>query len=237
MLRIFYMFLLIISFNVYGNSDDWLVREIDNNEMVYTTTTPTDLSNPIIVFGERNIPDHVTDDMRTFLKEHGGSSEYQFLSNFYAISITVDGRVYASSEHYYQAAKFELDSPIYNEIVNAPSPALAKKIAWDHAKEAIIGDDQLMCERMKKALLAKFANEDGTPTCLGIKLLATGDRLIIEGNYRISAEGKNMSDRRWGAELDLTSPDYIKMYGKNLLGKLLMELRQNLQETTFTQTH
>lgn len=37
-----------------------------------------------------------------------------------------------------------------------------------------------------------------------------------------------MSDRRWGAELDLTSPDDIKMYGKNLLGKLLMELRQDL---------
>lgn len=42
---------------------------------------------------------------------------FQF-SNFYAASFILDGRIWSTSEHYYQAMKFDTTSPEYSEVPN-----------------------------------------------------------------------------------------------------------------------
>lgn len=51
--------------------------------------------------------------------------EYYFLSHFYPIDFTIDGKLYKSAEHAYQSAKCL--NPIDAErIRNAPTPAIAR---------------------------------------------------------------------------------------------------------------
>lgn len=216
--------------------EDWLALSVDSSHVALTVGddgSSADLnwdSKAILVFGLNNcgklLPEH-----EHFLIPFGMSKDYAFLSNYYMEEITVDGRSYKSSEHYYQAIKFPIGSKIYKSIVKAATPAEAKAIAWANAKDASVGDDQVMSERMKKALWAKFFTANGKPSRLGIKLLATGDAMIIEGNQRFGADGKNNSDRRWGCEFNFTNmPVEFTLEGQNLLGKLLMELRTTMQE-------
>ncbi len=213
--------------------EEWLKQPVDSGVVEITMGEGGALSwksKAILTFGTTNC-DTLEDEYVELLVSHGMDEDYHFLSNYFPYPITVDGRLYKSSEHYYQAIKFPLDSKIYREVVEAATPALAKKIAAKYAKDANLGDDQEMSRRMKKALWAKFYSPCNLNNSLGIKLLATGDALIIEGNLRMNRNGKNVSDSRWGAEFDFSKmPQKVSLEGKNLLGKLLMELRSQLQD-------
>lgn len=68
-------------------------------------------------------------------------NKYFFLSNFYPIDFTVDGKLYKSAEHAYQAAKC-LDPTDAERIRNAATPAIARSMGrrvtmkpdWDERK-------------------------------------------------------------------------------------------------------
>ena len=132
---------------------------------------------------------------------------YRFLSNFYPTKITIDGKEYPSTEHYYQAMKFT-DPELREKIQTASSPGKAKKMARSNQPREDWHDISL--EVMKRALRVKFNNPK-----LRQKLLATGDSILQEGN--------TWGDEFWGVNLNTGE-------GKNHLGKLLMRLRQEFRE-------
>lgn len=131
------------------------------------------------------------------------SGEYDFLSNFYETDVYLDGELYPSVEHAFQAAK--TTNPKEREKVRlAKTPGWAKRIGrsvklienWEGIKESI----------MEELLRSKFDNNE----LIREKLLATGEVFLEEGN--------TWRDREWGV---------YNGQGKNKLGFLLMKVRDS----------
>ena len=136
-------------------------------------------------------------------------NEFEFLSNFSKSEIVLDGIIYPTVEHSFQAMKTK--DPIQRaEIAAAPTPGKAKRLGrhvqlrsdWEKVK------DQCMLD----ALRLKFADED-----LGYKLQETGDKWLEEGN--------DWHDNYWGVCHCIKCQDIM---GKNHLGKLLMKVRKEM---------
>jgi ribA/ribD-fused uncharacterized protein len=159
--------------------------------------------------------------------------DYYEFSNFYKTNIEYNGKIYPSSEHLYQAMKFMKDlsnkrSIEYADIIRQQNTAnkafilASQKIgggyAWRLALNPIIESYQDVkirddwedkkVEIMKCILIKKFSD-----TKLRKLLLSTKDKKIIEDSPR---------DNFWGIGK--------KKDGKNILGKLLMEVRELLRK-------
>lgn len=135
--------------------------------------------------------------------------EYRFLSNFYDYTICVKGRLFASSEHAYQAAK-TFDPWEQKRVQQARSPFAAKR---EGRKATLRPDwDNVKIEVMRIVLSCKFP-EGGA---LVPKLLATAEEELVEGN--------DHGDDYWGMVWD-----GAKWVGENQLGRLLMERRWQLR--------
>lgn len=127
-------------------------------------------------------------------------------SNFYRFPVTINGKEWKSTEHYYQAMKF-IDPKIQQHIADQTIPRLAAdegrrtdfplRADWETVKDDV----------MRIALRAKFSNPE-----LRYLLLSTGDEKIVEDSP---------TDPYWGVGKDGS--------GKNMLGILLMELREQLR--------
>lgn len=136
--------------------------------------------------------------------------EFDFLSNFHPSVITIGGETYPTAEHAFQALKTD-DPDERLHVKSAPTPAGAKsrgkKVTlrpdWNEARFAV----------MERVLRAKFAGPE-----LAAKLLATGERELIEGN--------TWRDTTWGC---VRTKDG-EWKGRNELGKLLMGLRRKLRQ-------
>lgn len=133
--------------------------------------------------------------------------KYRFLSNFYPVSITIKGKTYPSTEHYYQAMKFK-DPSLQEKVQDATSPDRAKKIAHQHTPRE--DWEKISLDVMEKALRTKFSKPE-----LKKKLLETEDATLQEGN--------TWGDEFWGVNLKSGK-------GKNHLGRLLMKVRKNIKE-------
>jgi ribA/ribD-fused uncharacterized protein len=150
------------------------------------------------------------------------SGEWGVLSNFSACEIELDGLVYASVEHAYQAAK-TLEQRDREAIWLARKPGTAKALGqrvklrpgWEGMKLGV----------MERLLRQKFSWE----TYAGERLRQTGDRELIEGN--------SWNDEFWGAvwvrylsrELQVHAcGDAGEWRGENHLGKILMKIRSGL---------
>lgn len=142
----------------------------------------------------------------------GFNGSYGFLSNFYAIPIEFEGLKYTSVEHAYQAAKTE-DDNLRATIASLTTPGYAKKAGrnlllredWEDVKIPI----------MLRLLQKKFRNP-----ILKAALLQTGDAYLVEGNY--------WHDNFWG---NCSCSRCQRIQGENWLGKLLMQVRDELQGT------
>lgn len=133
------------------------------------------------------------------------------LSNLYRRSISFEGEVFATSEHAYQAGKAR-KSAVRKWLMEAPSPALLAMAAhglyyWDVSP----GWSKTKFERMRAVLHAKFTQHED----LRALLLSTGEARLVE-----TATVDNEVNRLWGE---------VNGVGKNMLGVLLMELRENLR--------
>ena len=134
--------------------------------------------------------------------------KYNFLSNFYRVKLLIDGKEYATTEHYFQSIKF-LDPRIQEQIRTVSTPAQAKKLAKQNNSEVRKDWFNISLEVMEKALKAKFEIPE-----LKEKLLATEDKELQEGN--------TWNDTFWGVNLKTGK-------GENHLGKLLMKIRGELE--------
>jgi ribA/ribD-fused uncharacterized protein len=135
------------------------------------------------------------------------SRDHYFLSNFFVAPFEVDGVWYNTVEHYYQSRKTE-DRSEQAAIRSAPTPSEAKALGL---KATIRSDwNEVRIGIMRWGVLAKFQQN---PVLLS-RLLDTGDEYLREGNH--------WSDKFWGV-------DERTGQGENWLGRILMEVRDQLQ--------
>lgn len=132
------------------------------------------------------------------------SGEYGWLSNFYLTEIEMDGKIYPSVEHAYQAAK-TLNESEREFIRNLSSPGNAKR----QGKKLTLRSDwkKIKVDIMHDLVYKKFS----TNSILRTMLLNTGTKHLIEGN--------DWGDKFWGM---------VDGEGQNHLGKILMQVRYEL---------
>jgi N-glycosidase YbiA len=138
---------------------------------------------------------------------YSASGEYGFFSNFSAHPITLNGKTWPTSEHFFQAQKFA-GTPDEEEVRQAKSPMIAARMGrsrqrplredWEVVKDSI----------MHEAVRAKFTQHAD----LRELLLGTGDARIVE---------HTKNDRHWGDGGDGS--------GRNKLGQILMRVREELR--------
>jgi hypothetical protein len=134
--------------------------------------------------------------------------EYRWLSNFWSCDIVMDGIHYPSTEHAYQAAKtHDIDDKVY--IANLKKFGDARRYGQTVKIHPEFDHDKIQI--MKDALTQKFAVPE-----LRLKLKETGDKILIEGN--------TWHDNFWGT----CFCEKCGNKGKNILGKLLMEIRNGI---------
>lgn len=137
------------------------------------------------------------------VKEFRGS--HSFLSNFHPSTIIYEGLVFPTVENAYQAAKCFYKEDMVKFMVCGPSRA--KKLGREIIN--ILPDwNERKVTIMRKLLEKKFAILE-----LRQMLLATGTSTLEEGNY--------WGDTFWGI---------CQGKGQNMLGKLLMEIRAEINE-------
>ena len=135
------------------------------------------------------------------------SEPYGEFSNFSPYPIKVDGKRWPTSEHFFQAQKFA-GSEYGEKIRQANSPMIAARLGRSR-KEPLRRDWEAVKDNvMRQALRAKFTQHPE----LKALLLNTGDAVLVE---------HTANDRYWADSGDGT--------GKNRLGQLLMELREQLR--------
>ena len=123
----------------------------------------------------------------------------------------VGGIVVGSSEALYQAMRFPHLPAFQQEILDQPAPVPAKRHAYTRIAETRAGWGQVRVNVMRFALRAKFGATQGGLLEL---LRETGDLPIVEISHR---------DDFWGAR-----PKNGTLEGRNVLGRLLMEIRAEL---------
>lgn len=137
--------------------------------------------------------------------------KYEFLSNFALSPIEYEGIIYPTNEHFFQAMK-TLNPEERKAIAGADTPGKAKRLGrkchlrtdWEQVKEQV----------MLRGLRIKFSNPE-----LREKLLATGSHELIEGT--------TWHDNEWG---NCTCWKCRNKPGRNKLGKLLMQVREEVAE-------
>lgn len=138
--------------------------------------------------------------------------EYRFLSNFYQFAFTWAGLRWSTSEHAYQAAKTGPENlKIRHAEFEKLTPGQVKRAGRD--LKLYDGWEQSKIGIMREILFCKFM----CPVMWKM-LDATGDRMLIEGN--------TWGDQFWGM-----TQIHDSFMGENHLGKLLMEVRDELRNS------
>ena len=135
--------------------------------------------------------------------------KYYEFTNFFPSPIELDGKLWPTTEHYFQAQKF-VGTPLVEIIRQKKYPRDVFEFAQkpDIASQCRKDWKEVKVQVMKKALVAKFTQHDD----LCQLLIGTGKRTLVE---------RSPYDTFWG--------DGGNGSGKNQLGKLLMEVREELK--------
>lgn len=136
---------------------------------------------------------------------------YGIFSNLFRRAMTFEGREFPTAEHAYQAGKARKES-VREWILSAPTPALVAMAAhglytWDINPNW----SKTKFDRMRDVLRAKFTQHED----LKALLLATGNARLVE-----AGRTDNLVNRTWGE---------VNGKGQNMLGVLLMEVREELR--------
>ncbi|ACC80484.1 NADAR family protein [Nostoc punctiforme] len=132
--------------------------------------------------------------------------EYGCFSNFSPHGFQLDGMYWSTSEHYFQAQKF-VDTPHVELIRQVKTPKDAARMGRERTRPLRQDWEQVKDDIMRQAVLCKFQ----THTDIRNILLSTGNAEIVENSP---------IDFYWGCGADGS--------GKNILGKILMEVRESL---------
>lgn len=132
------------------------------------------------------------------------TGKYNFLSNFYNHPLILDGVKYSNAEAAFQAqsAADEGSKRKFARLSGIKAKAYSR-----HIIQRDDWDEEAQVLAMRNVLVAKFKDKE-----MAEKLCNTGDEELINANQ--------FRDNFWGVTIH---------GGKNNLGKLLMELRADLQ--------
>lgn len=210
-------------FNSYNNHNYLLRRVKPYNESgrLQTEDESDKVRDKIIkVILEQNIHFHevdgdlagyneIIDDIITYLPANTTdaindfSGTYHFLSNFYVSKVTYKSLTFTNTEAAFHAMKCPERAEEFCDLSPSEAKRLGRQVKlrpdWEQIKQQV----------MYEVCSAKFTQNKE----LGEKLLATGDRELIEGNF--------WNDRYWGV---------CDGFGANNLGKILMRIRKELRE-------
>lgn len=148
----------------------------------------------------------------------GFFGDYRFLSNFWPAPMTLEGIMYPTVEHAFQAWK----APTIVErrlIAAAPTPGKAK--AKGNTLKIRPDWDDIRFDVMQFLVTVKFMKSP----ILRQMLVDTGDKQLIEAN--------DWGDKRWGEAWELAQPEsnwpagtWVNLGGDNYLGKILTRIRK-----------
>ncbi|MDO4328940.1 MAG: nicotinate (nicotinamide) nucleotide adenylyltransferase [Lachnospiraceae bacterium] len=133
--------------------------------------------------------------------------DYHFLSNFYEAPVEYGGLIYGNNEAAFQAQKCrtEEERKAFTELRPSKAKRAGRQVQlrpdWEKVKVGL----------MEEIVRAKFAQN---PDLAG-RLLATGDRKLVEGN--------TWGDTCWGV-------DSRTGQGENHFGRILMKIRDELRD-------
>ncbi|NET03026.1 MAG: NADAR family protein [Sphaerospermopsis sp. SIO1G2] len=130
--------------------------------------------------------------------------QYACFSNFSPHGFVLDNLYWPTSEHYFQAQKF-IGTPYLEQIRLLKTPKDAKKIGRKTSLPLRSDWENVKDDIMRKAVLCKFT----THADIQEILLSTGEEELVENSP---------IDFYWGCGADGS--------GKNMLGKILMEVRE-----------
>jgi GTP cyclohydrolase II len=133
--------------------------------------------------------------------------DYGGFSNFSDHPFILHDKYWRTAEHYYQAYKFRRNSEVFNKIQQSKTPMEAKNLAYFYEIDYKDNWENRKILFMHNALIEKFRQNEE----LKELLLETKESYIIE---------KAPTDEYWGSGKDGK--------GKNILGRLLMYVRDEL---------
>ncbi|MBD3169025.1 MAG: DUF1768 domain-containing protein [candidate division Zixibacteria bacterium] len=143
------------------------------------------------------------------IKYYSVADEYGWLSNFAPYPIKLDGKVWPTVEHYFQAQKFT-NKKHREAIRRANNATIACRLGRDRRYKLRPDWESVKVSLMRKAVMAKFTQH----VDLGKSLLSTGNTRLVEHTIK---------DAFWG--------DGGDGHGKNMLGNILMEVRLRIGST------
>ncbi|GMQ95182.1 MAG: hypothetical protein BMS9Abin13_294 [Patescibacteria group bacterium] len=136
--------------------------------------------------------------------------EFYVFSNFSSFKLEWKGFLWMTSEHAYHSEKFE-DENLIEQLKNTRSAHDAMKLAYANKSKYRKDWDNMKLEVMKEILRAKVQQH----LYVKKKLLESGHKELIENSWRDPYWG-------WGPNKD----------GENHLGKLWMEIRDEMRSRT-----
>src|SRR3954462_5708472 len=136
------------------------------------------------------------------------SAEYGCFSNFSPHPVQLKGKVWPTSEHYFQAQKFAVH-PDEEEVRQAGSPMIAARMGRSRKRPFRKDWELVKLNVMREVVRAKFTQH---PELMAV-LLGTEDALLVE---------HTANDVYWADGGDGS--------GQNWLGRILMEVREELRE-------
>jgi ribA/ribD-fused uncharacterized protein len=144
------------------------------------------------------------------IKFYTTKTKWGCFSNFSRHAFSLDGKDWKTSEHYYQAQKFITTDPDYAEkIRKASSPKEAAQLGRANKEKLRPDWEPIKDDIMRKVVKHKFT----VHTSCRKTLFETGEEELIEDSPK---------DYYWGCGAAGT--------GKNMLGKILMEVRAELRK-------
>jgi predicted NAD-dependent protein-ADP-ribosyltransferase YbiA (DUF1768 family) len=193
---------------------------------------------------------HPADDGKAVVRFCDQKTEFGELSNYWVLAVPIkhNGKTYATSEHLYQALKYDYDgAPAANAahaelIRTARTPAIAKALSnpdvpghWKWQKHYA---DQARLYRQFGSVIDPHwleapAKADGVQQCHRDKAMLTalrakftqwshGRRVLIDTGHKKLIEA-SPTDAHWGAGHDGR--------GLNMLGRMLESVREDLQKS------
>ena len=135
---------------------------------------------------------------------------YFEFSNFSKYGVELDGNWWDTVEHYFQAQKFD-DAEYREKIRQAHGPKEAARLGRSRDRKIRADWDEIRLDVMRRAVRKKFE----TNKEIRKKLLATNDDRIVENA---------LGDYFWGCGQNGA--------GANWLGRILMEVRDELRQAT-----
>lgn len=143
-------------------------------------------------------------------------------SQWYPSAFEIDGITYLTAEHWMMAGKARLfkDDETWQKIINAPTPIVAKELGRQVKGFEPAIWEQHCFDIVREGNRHKFTQHNSYKEYL----LATGSKVLVEASP---------VDPVWGIGLPQDNPkakDPHSWRGQNLLGFVLMEVRDQLRK-------